>query len=362
MVRYAPDQGRATFGMKMRPGLDFTPLAYTSAAAVVGVGIVVIMVRATTLDSWVAPPAGSPLTTASVPKKFTGRLPAGLPADAKPRPPSWDLRVLPQSAQTESWSTETKLVAPAPQAVTRPQTARPAPAATKQTPRRTGPAKAKAKRKRITLKSRLAEIGPRATARLADKFRKANVAWPPAEIAFVAIKDEKIIQLYGRATGEAWQFVHRYPVLAASGGLGPKLRQGDRQVPEGVYRIVYLNPRSRYHVSLRVNYPNAFDRRMARTEKRTKLGGDIMIHGKKSSAGCLAIGDDAAEELFVLAAKIGYRKVKLIIAPTDFRVNERPLFRPGQPKWLPKLYDQIAKAMVEFKPPPAPSLLSFFIQ
>lgn len=354
-----PRSGCVTFGMKMRPGLDFTPLAYTSAAAVVGVGIVVIMVRATTLDSWVAPSGVSPLSTASVPKKFTDRLPTGLPDDAKPRPPSWDLRVLPQSAQTESWSTETKLEAPAPRAVTRPQTAAPAPVTTTPERKRTRPTK----RKRITLKSRLAEIGPRATARLADKFRKAGVAWPPAEIAFVAIKDEKVIQLYGRAKkGEAWQFVHRYPVLAASGGLGPKLRQGDRQVPEGVYRITYLNPRSRYHVSLRVNYPNAFDRRMARTEKRNKLGGDIMIHGKKSSAGCLAIGDDAAEELFVLAAKIGYRKVKLIIAPTDLRVNERPLFRPGQPQWLPKLYDQIAKAMVEFKSPPAPSLLSFFIQ
>ena len=65
---------------------------------------------------------------------------------------------------------------------------------------------------------------------------------------------------------------------------------------------------------------------------------------------------------FVLAARTGYRKVRLIIAPTDFRVNERPLFRPGQPKWLPKLYDRIAKAMVEFKSPPAPSLLSFFMQ
>lgn len=357
MLRDAPTSGCATFGMKMRSGLDFTPLAYTSAAAVVGLGIVVIVVRATTLDSWVAPPSDVPLTTASLPKKFTGRVPAGLPAEAKPRPPSWDLRVLPQSAQTESWSTETKLIAPAPEPVTRPQSVKPAPA-TATAKRSTRPAKGK----RITLKSRLAEIGPRATARLADKFRKAGVAWPPAEIAFVAIKDEKIIQLYGRAKGGAWQFVHRYPVLAASGGIGPKLRQGDRQVPEGVYRITYLNPRSRYHVSLRVNYPNAFDRRMARKEKRSKLGGDIMIHGKKSSAGCLAIGDDAAEELFVLAARTGYSKVKLIIAPTDFRVNERPLFRPGQPQWLPKLYDQIAKAMVEFKSPPAPSLLSFFMQ
>jgi murein L,D-transpeptidase YafK len=57
--------------------------------------------------------------------------------------------------------------------------------------------------------------------------------------------------------------IHRYPLLAASGVAGPKLRQGDKQVPEGVYGISFLNPNSRYDVSLRVNYPNAFDRQMA---------------------------------------------------------------------------------------------------
>ena len=69
----------------------------------------------------------------------------------------------------------------------------------------------------------------------------------------------------------------RYPIRAASGALGPKLREGDRQVPEGVYDIESLNPNSRFHVALRVGYPNAFDRQMAGREGRTALGGDIMI-------------------------------------------------------------------------------------
>jgi len=226
-------------------------------------------------------------------------------------------------------------------------------------------ARSRKKKQSITLKSRLAEISPGANKRLAAKFRNAGAAWPPANIAFVAIKDERVLELHARSKGGSWQFIHRYPVLAASGGLGPKLRQGDRQVPEGVYRIVYLNPRSAYHVSLRVNYPNAFDRKMARKEKRKKLGGDIMIHGKRSSAGCLAMGDEAVEELFVLSSRTGYSKTKLIIAPTDFRTKDRPLFRPGQPKWLPQLHAQIATAMKRFKgPPPTPNLglLSFFTQ
>ena len=102
-------------------------------------------------------------------------------------------------------------------------------------------------------------------------------------MSLVAIKDEKILELYARSADGTWKFVYRYTVLAASGGMGPKLKQGDKQVPEGVYAISLLNPNSRYHVSLRVNYPNAFDREMAAADGRENLGGDIMIHGKAAS-------------------------------------------------------------------------------
>lgn len=207
---------------------------------------------------------------------------------------------------------------------------------------------------------RLVEISPGANKRLAEKFEAAKVEWPPAEIGLVAIKDEKILELFARPSGGTWKLVHRYPVLAASGGIGPKLRQGDKQVPEGVYGISFLNPVSRYHVSMRVNYPNAFDRQMAEKDGRKELGGDIMIHGKNVSAGCLAIGDEAAEELFVLAARIGTPNIKVIIAPTDLRTNGAPTVEPAQPVWLPKLYTEVASAMAEFKKPPSSGLLSFF--
>ena len=134
-----------------------------------------------------------------------------------------------------------------------------------------------------TLKARLAEISTPASARLAAKFEAAKVQWPPAEVALIAIKDEKALELHARDSGSAWKLVHRYRVLAASGGAGPKLRQGDKQVPEGIYGIAFLNPNSSYHVSLRVNYPNAFDRLMAKKDGRRDLGGDIMIHGKNLS-------------------------------------------------------------------------------
>jgi len=212
----------------------------------------------------------------------------------------------------------------------------------------------------FTLTERLGIIAPGATKRLAERFDAAKIVWPPTEIGLVAIKDEKTLELFARSTGGPWRLVHRYPVLAASGVSGPKLRKGDKQVPEGIYGISFLNPNSRYHVSLRVDYPNAFDRQMAAKEGRRDLGGDIMIHGKAASVGCLAIGDEGAEELFALAAQVGLPNVKLIIAPTDLRRHATPDVLPGQPFWLPRLYAEVQGAMAEFKAPPAKSLLSLF--
>ena len=213
------------------------------------------------------------------------------------------------------------------------------------------------RRRPYALQKRLAQISPRAMPRLARKFEAAKTSWPPSRIALVSIKDEKVLDLYARAGKGGWTFIHRYPVLAASGGKGPKLRQGDRQVPEGVYRISALNPNSRYHVSLRINYPNAFDRRMAARDGRTRLGGDIMIHGKNVSAGCLAMGDDAAEELFVLVAEVGTSNARVVIAPMDFR-RATASSDPGGPAWLGTLYKDVDVALSEFPAPPRTGLLS----
>ncbi|MEO1204783.1 MAG: L,D-transpeptidase family protein [Pseudomonadota bacterium] len=215
----------------------------------------------------------------------------------------------------------------------------------------------KAGRRGLTLEQRLAEISPSALGRITSKFESVGAVWPPSEIAFIAIKDQKALEVHARAKDGGWTYIHRYKVLAASGTSGPKLLRGDKQVPEGVYRISYLNPNSAYHVSLRVNYPNAFDRKMAQRDGRKDLGGDIMIHGKNVSAGCLAVGDRAAEELFVLAAEVGKRNIQVVIAPTDFRANEMVSVQ-NSPKWTAGLYTEIASAMSQFEAPPAPSLLT----
>ncbi len=270
-----------------------------------------------------------------------------------------DLRpsIAPRPGEGPTWSTETReetATAPQPAAPTSRFTLLPSLRLPWLTPRPSGPPRT------YTLKTRLAEISPNASFRLAAKFEAAKAIWPPAEMALIAIKDEKVLELHARPKGGAWKRVHRYRVLAASGGPGPKLRQGDRQVPEGIYSIALLNPNSAYHVSMRVNYPNAFDKQMAQKEGRKDLGGDIMIHGKNLSAGCLAMGDEDVEELFTLAAQVGLANVKLIIAPTDFRENGLPAIEPGRPEWLPKLYTEVATAMAEFKQPKPTGLLSCF--
>lgn len=95
--------------------------------------------------------------------------------------------------------------------------------------------------------------------------------------------------------------VTTYGICAASGGLGPKRREGDRQVPEGFYAISYFNSASRFHLSMQVSYPNAADRRHGHPRSP---GGEIMIHGNCVSAGCLALGDERIEELWVMATAL----------------------------------------------------------
>jgi hypothetical protein len=176
-----------------------------------------------------------------------------------------------------------------------------------------------------TVEQVMAALGDTVDTRLRPDFARAGVAYPPERLVMVAFKAEKRLELHGPDAAGRLQRVRSYPILAASGGPGLKLREGDEQVPEGFYRIELLNPNSRYHLSLRVNYPNDEDIARARAENRdlSTLGGDIMIHGGAASIGCLAMGDPAAEDLFVLVQRTGLDNVSLLITPEDLR-NETP--------------------------------------
>lgn len=191
-------------------------------------------------------------------------------------------------------------------------------------------------------------------ARLQPQFRAAGVAYPPTQLAYVAFKDTAQLQVYARTDAAApWSFVHTYPILGMSGKPGPKLQQGDRQVPEGIYRAAFLNANSRFHLSIQLNYPNEFDQAQAKADGRDDLGSDIMIHGSTASIGCLAMGDQTAEDLFILAALSGKENVEIVVAPTDFRLGHAQAAQ-GSPAWLATLHEQIQAALGRF-PSPTPS-------
>lgn len=197
-----------------------------------------------------------------------------------------------------------------------------------------------------TTKQVLARYADIAEERMKPHFVKAGVAYPPKRISLVSLKEEKIMELWAWHK-KKWRHIHDYKILGASGHAGPKLRQGDKQVPEGIYRVLYLNPNSRYHLSMKVNYPNGFDRKNARADRRTKLGGDIFIHGTEYSIGCLAVGNESIQELYVLAAKTGVKNIDVVIAPYDLR-RHKPVKRHTDPDWVDGLYSDIKKRLADY--------------
>lgn len=207
-----------------------------------------------------------------------------------------------------------------------------------------------------TVSERVAQYKKTVDARLIPDFAKAGVAYPPTKITLVILKQERRVELYAQGATDlsAYHFIQSYPILAASGHLGPKLREGDWQVPEGIYAIESLNPNSHYHLALHVDYPNAFDRAQAKLDNRTNLGGDIMIHGSNVSIGCVALGDSAAEDLFVLSAEVGLPHVRLLFCPFDFRVTKQASETDQLPPWTAKLYADLEQNLSTLPRPPQP--------
>jgi hypothetical protein len=95
------------------------------------------------------------------------------------------------------------------------------------------------------------------------------------------------------------------------------------------------------HLSLALSYPNDYDRARGAEDGRDQLGGDIMIHGGSTSIGCIAIGDEAAEDLFVLAADAGWEDAVVVLSPFDFRKRVVLLDYGSQPVWIGDLYARL---------------------
>jgi murein L,D-transpeptidase YafK len=110
-------------------------------------------------------------------------------------------------------------------------------------------------------------------------------------------KEEAEMEVWKKNRDGAFALLKTYPICRWSGDLGPKVKEGDRQAPEGFYTITpgQMNPNSNYYLAFNTGYPNAFDRAWNRT------GSELMVHGDCSSRGCYAMTDEQIQEIYALA-------------------------------------------------------------
>ncbi len=179
-------------------------------------------------------------------------------------------------------------------------------------------------------------------------FNAKGVSYPPKEMTWVCLKQEQMLLLFAKDERGRQQQLFCYPIIGFSGGIGPKLKEGDMQVPEGFYRIPSFHPNVIAHMALDVNYPNEEDRKHAIVEHRKKLGCDILIHGSRWSSGCLAMGNQPIEEMYVLAYDCGLKNIRLIFAPCNLVTQKPNIDFTKQPAWLPGLYKRLSIVLQAF--------------
>ncbi|KIZ33033.1 MULTISPECIES: murein L,D-transpeptidase family protein [Rhodopseudomonas] len=177
---------------------------------------------------------------------------------------------------------------------------------------------------------------------------KANQPVPPRLVSEMQTKDmdlqspilvrlfkqEAELEIWKQTRSGRFALLKTYPICRWSGDLGPKIREGDRQAPEGFYAISpgQMNPQSSYYLSFNTGYPNAFDRALGRT------GSQLMVHGDCSSRGCYAMTDEQIAEIYSLGRESffgGQRAFQLQAYP--FRMTPANLAKhrnnPNMPFW-----------------------------
>lgn len=191
---------------------------------------------------------------------------------------------------------------------------------------------------------RVLEAFEQKDAKLRTEFQKKNMQYPPREVYLRSFKREGIVEVWvlDGYSGQYKKFKD-YTVCASSGRLGPKQRQGDKQVPEGFYRISEFNPSSTYYLSMKVNYPNSVDRIRSTA---SRLGGDIYIHGDCVTIGCLPLTDHKMMEIYwlsVLAKDGGQGQIPVHIFPYKFdNFNHDAEARSDNPH-LHRFWDNLAE-------------------
>ena len=153
-------------------------------------------------------------------------------------------------------------------------------------------------------------------------LKSHNIDKKNLQIFIRAFKQEGILEVWVKNKTETkYRKLKSWSICSKSGFLGPKIEQGDRQVPEGVYFIDRFNPSSSYHLSLGISYPNSVDRKRSGAKNP---GGDIFIHGYCVTIGCLPMTNEGIEEIYllsVLARNAGQKNIPIHIFP--FRLTQK---------------------------------------
>ncbi len=183
----------------------------------------------------------------------------------------------------------------------------------------------------------------RATPALRERLRALGADWGAALYVRIFKASDELEVWVDTAAG--YQLLHTWDICTWSGTLGPKLRQGDGQAPEGFYAVgpSQLNPASRFHLSFNLGYPNAFDRAHGRT------GDYLMVHGNCVSVGCYAMGDAAIEEIYTLVAAAlanGQSQVPVHVFP--FRMDAGWEHEHAESEWMP-FWRQLAEGYRAFE-------------
>jgi len=166
---------------------------------------------------------------------------------------------------------------------------------------------------------KISDVMKRKEDTLMKQFKDKGLVWPARFVYIRSFKYDSQLEVWVKnSREEKYKLFKSYKVCALAGTLGPKRMAGDYQVPEGFYYINEFNPRSEYHLSLGLNYPNASDRILSDS---TQPGGDIYIHGSCVTTGCIPITDAQIEELYILAAHakdLGEDFIPVHIFPVNF--------------------------------------------
>lgn len=162
-----------------------------------------------------------------------------------------------------------------------------------------------------------------------DLAQAGHAFGDPAHIRI--FKQERRLELWLQRDDGRYALFRSYDICNYSGGLGPKLREGDRQSPEGFYRVgqLQLNPNSRHHLSFNLGFPNAYDRQLGRT------GSALMVHGGCSSIGCYAITDAKVDEVYaVVEAALAAGQDAVDVHAFPFRLTAAAMAAQAGHRWL----------------------------